>query len=81
MPELQAARELVADVLGCPDHSIDAETAVGSLPQWDSMAHVSIILKAEERLGRLMSSEEVASFTSVGSLASILSAPAGEGKP
>ena len=72
MSDLARAREVVAGVLGCPVGDIGADAAVGSLPEWDSMAHVSIILAAEERLGRMLTSEEIASFVSVASLAAIL---------
>lgn len=71
MNELARAREVVAGVLGCPVGDVEAEAAVGSLPQWDSIAHVSIMLAAEERLGRMLTSEEIASFVSVESLAAI----------
>jgi len=72
MDELTIAREVVAGVLGCPVGNVGLDAAVGSLPQWDSIAHVSIILAAERKLGRMLTSEEIASFVSVGSLAAIL---------
>ncbi|WP_173930926.1 acyl carrier protein [Chelativorans sp. Marseille-P2723] len=68
------AREIVAEALGCPIEDVPCEAKVGSLPQWDSIAHVSIIAAAEERLGRMMTAEEIASFETVGSLAALFGA-------
>lgn len=73
------AREIVAEALGCPIEHVTCEARVGSLPQWDSMAHVSIIAAVEERLGRMMTAEEVASFETVGSLAALFGKADGGG--
>lgn len=62
---------IIAGILGCPAGDVFADATVGSLPQWDSMAHISIIMAVEEELGRKMTAEEIVSFETVGSLAAL----------
>lgn len=70
---LRTARTIVAGVFGCPVGDVPADAAIGSLPQWDSIAHISIIMAVEEKLGRRMTASEIASFEAVGSLAALFS--------
>ena len=65
------AQTIIAGVLGCPSGEITADAAIGSLPQWDSLAHISIIMAVEAELGRMMSAEEIVSFETVGNLAAL----------
>jgi acyl carrier protein len=78
MPDarLAEARGIIADVLGCHPQDVAAEARVGSLPQWDSIAHLSIVMTFEERLGRQLTSEEIVSLETVSSFAALF--PAGE---
>ena len=50
----------------------DADMA--SLPAWDSMNHVTLLLEIEKELGRPLRPEEVGSIDSVRSIARILRA-------
>lgn len=70
--QLKAATEIITSVLGCKSQDVSANTSVGSLPQWDSIAHMNIILAFEENLGRQMKAEEIASLESVANFASVL---------
>ncbi|MFH1912646.1 MAG: AMP-binding protein [Pseudomonadota bacterium] len=51
--------ELLAHVLGVPRESIDDDAMIGSLKQWDSLAHVSLMLATEDVLGRRLSRIEM----------------------
>jgi acyl carrier protein len=73
---LAAARGIIAGVLGCRPQDVAAEAQVGSLPQWDSIAHLSIVMSFEERLGRQLTSEEIVSLETVASFAALF--PAGD---
>jgi acyl carrier protein len=53
--------------------SVDADMA--SLPAWDSMNHVALLLEIEKELGRPLSSDEIASIDSVRSIARLLGHP------
>lgn len=73
---LAAAAGIIAGVLGCRPQDVPGDAPVGSLPQWDSIAHMTIIMTFEERLGRQLSAEEIASLETVASFAALL-APQG----
>lgn len=62
-----AATGIIAKFLGCRIQDIRPDAAVGSLPQWDSIAHMSIILAVEDRLRRQLTPEEIASLETVNS--------------
>lgn len=74
----QIARKIVADALGCPIEDVMPHASVGSLPQWDSIAHVSIIMAVEEKLGRAMTAAEIAAFNTVSNLASVFAEQKGQ---
>ena len=71
-----AMRWLVGLAALLPTPLFAAETQVGSLPQWDSIAHLSIVMSFEERLGRQLTSEEIVSLETVASFAALF--PAGD---
>ena len=50
--------------------SIDDDMA--SLPQWDSLSHMRVILGLEVLLGRQLATEEIMSATSVRAIADLL---------
>jgi len=63
------ARNAIAKALKCAPDAIDADASVATLPQWDSIGHVNIILEVEGDLGRSLLPEEIAG---IGSLADIV---------
>ena len=67
-----AATALLAEALGVPPAQIPPTATIGALPGWDSLGHLRLILSLEERLGRLLSSDEVLSLTSVANIARVL---------
>lgn len=69
---LAAAAGIIASVLGCRAEEVTAEAPVGSLPQWDSIAHLNIVMAFEERLGRQLTAEETASLETVACFAALL---------
>ena len=60
-----SARALLATALDCPQEAVPPESAIGTLPQWDSLAHIKIVLAVEERLGRSLTTDEILSITSL----------------
>ncbi len=63
---------IIASVLGCRVEDVTADAPVGSLPQWDSIAHLNIVMAFEERLGRQLTAEETASLETVSSFVALL---------
>lgn len=63
------ARKTVSDALKCPLSSVGPDADVQTLPQWDSIGHINIILEIEAELGRKLLPEEIAGISSVADVA------------
>lgn len=44
-------REIIAGILDVDPEEISEETAIGDLPQWDSLSHIQIISAIEKEFG------------------------------
>lgn len=66
---LEAARALVAGVLELPVEAIPLDGSVDTLPAWDSVTHVQILLAIEAETGRLLDSERIATMRSISDVA------------
>ena len=53
------------------DDSIDENSDMGSISNWDSLSHISVILAIEKEIGFSLSSKEIAQSTSVKSIYNI----------
>ena len=51
---------------------IPDDAAIDSLPAWDSLGHMRIAAEIERRLGRMLSTEEIAGLLDLTSVAKIL---------
>lgn len=79
-------KALLGEILRLSDRSeaFDASTALfGSLPEFDSMAVVQVVLAMEERFGFAAEPDEITSeiFATVGSLASYVEGKLGTNSP
>ena len=72
--DLEAARALVARVLEVPAQEVLLDGGVETIPAWDSLGHVKILLAIEAESGRTLDSELVASLRTVGDVARALAA-------
>ncbi len=64
--------EVLADTLSLPEGDLDESSAVlGAIPEFDSMAVVSVLTALEERYGFMVDDDEIDAsiFETVGSLA------------
>lgn len=68
------AYELLADALGVSVSEIDADTAINATPQWDSIAHMRLILALEGKLDRQLDAEEIFAVASVQDVMEVLAA-------
>ena len=67
-----AAVALLADALGIDRSAVDAATALGTTPQWDSLAHMRLILSIEERLGRRLDPESIVAISGIEDVVALL---------
>jgi len=63
---LDALREIFSDVLAVPPQALDRASSPASVPKWDSLNHLSLILGVEERFGVNFEPEEMDGLTSFG---------------
>ena len=71
-PHLDAVQAIIASVLDCAPGAVDPAARIGTIPGWDSIAHMGIVLALEEKTGRRLSAEEIASAGSVEDFTEIL---------
>ena len=69
---LEPARGLLAEALGLPASAVPDEAAVGTLPAWDSLGHVKVIVAVEARLGRQLEPEQLVTIRSLADVAGAL---------
>ncbi len=60
-----AVRAVIASVLDCAPGAVDPTAAAGTVPGWDSIAHMGIVLALEESIGRRFTAEEIATAVSL----------------
>jgi acyl carrier protein len=77
---LDDVKQILIDILNLQDHEMNAQTRLlGSIPELDSMAVVSVITALEEHFGISVEDDEIsaATFESVGSLADFVASKLG----
>jgi acyl carrier protein len=72
--QLDAARALVASALDRPIESIPFDGDIDTLPSWDSIGHVQIVLAIENELGRPLDTTALTRLRSVADVARLLTA-------
>jgi acyl carrier protein len=56
---------LLAEVFEVPLEQVTPELAFGDLPQWDSLGHMDLMVRLEERFDMEISTETIAELVSV----------------
>ena len=72
MSNLVSARRLVASALDLDLAEVDEAGDLESIPAWDSLGHMKVILALEATLGRALTSGELAGIRGVADIAPIL---------
>lgn len=67
-------RRVLLEVFDDPSLGIESNTSRDELADWDSIAHLKIVLALEERFGLEFDTDEVASIRTVGEFVSALQA-------
>jgi acyl carrier protein len=50
---------IVSSVLGVPETSVNDDTSPDSVPSWDSMQHLQLVLALEEEFGQHFEVDEI----------------------
>jgi acyl carrier protein len=67
-----SVREIVANILGVSPSEIQASSSPRDFAQWDSAAHLEIVLSAEAEYAVSFTPEEMIEALSVGALEDVL---------
>ena len=57
--------DLFSSILGVSKEKINYETSMDDLPEWDSLAHISLVSAIEEEFNISMSMDEITSMLSI----------------
>ena len=63
---MEAFIAFAAKLFGVERASLSPETEYGSLPQWDSVAHLRLVMEAEKRFGTSYALESIPSLRTLG---------------
>ena len=69
---MNTLREIVADILGASPSEIQRSSSPRDFPQWDSAAHIEIVLSVEAEYGVSFTPEEMLEVLSVEALEGVL---------
>ena len=56
---------LLVESLHVPEASVTEDLAFGDLPQWDSLGHMEVMMRLEEKFGVEINTDTIAALVSV----------------
>ena len=71
-------REVVASVLGVETEELSDSDSPESLPSWDSVAHIQLVVAIEAEFGIEFSPEEIGELSSLGEIRERIETRTGE---
>ena len=71
--------DVVASMLRVPRESLGPDSSPDTIPQWDSLRHLQIVLGLEEALGIQLSVEEIEAMQSLRVILAIVESRAARG--
>ena len=69
---LEDIRALAADIFGTSKHRLGEDSMPENTDNWDSIAHVSLVVAIEEQFAVTFDPDEITSMKSIGSIARML---------
>lgn len=68
--------DFASDLLGVPRGMLGPDTAYGSIPEWDSVAHLRLVMETEARYGTYVPLEAVPRIRTLADFAPYVKLPA-----
>ncbi|MFB8033729.1 acyl carrier protein [Streptomyces sp. NPDC056004] len=68
MDQAAGVRRVIAETLNIHTSDVTGDLAFQSIPEWDSLAHVALMLRLEEAYDALIDDEMLVELTSVKSI-------------
>lgn len=72
MTEREQARTLLADAINVDITSLSDDARLGATEQWDSLAHLRLILAVEAHIGRSLDPDEIVGIEGLDDVAALL---------
>ena len=69
MSATTAARRLLAEALAIEENALPENPRIGAIDQWDSLAHMRVLLAIEERIGKPLDAEVAVTIESLSDIA------------
>jgi acyl carrier protein len=76
MSRSQQARQLLAEAANCAALCIPDDVRIGQFAAWDSLAHLRLIVRIEEAIGRQLDPDETVRIESLAEIAALITATA-----
>jgi acyl carrier protein len=76
MPDLKRARQLLADAIKAEIDVVPETARIGAFEQWDSLAHMNLLLSVEKQIGRRLDPDEAVRIECLDDIATLLKANA-----
>ena len=73
-PLFPQVQSLFAEAMQVPPDLITPDLAFGDLPQWDSLGHMEVMLRLEERFGIAVDTDTIAELVSIPQICAYLEA-------
>ena len=67
-------RQTIAEVFFIEESEVTSESTPDSIPAWDSMGHLNLILALEQKFGQSFDPEQIPQLTSVEAITSAIAA-------
>ncbi len=74
----QAARKIVADVLGLDEAKVTEDFSYRDTDRWDSLKHMEIITAVEQNFSMTLTAAEIVTMTSIPEIIGVLSQRTGK---
>jgi acyl carrier protein len=65
-------KKILADTLGLPEEQISADASTDNTQEWDSVAHINVVLSLESRYGLSFTPDEILELNSLGKIQAFL---------
>jgi citrate synthase len=75
---MNAVDHVIADVLGISLAKVSDELSFSSIPEWDSLNHVNLMLALEQQYGTEIDEDRMVELTSVAAIRRFVLEPQGE---
>ena len=72
MNDAAHARQFLAEATHCEPESIPDDARIGRFSAWDSLAHLRLIMRIEEQIGRQLDPGETVSIESLADITALI---------